>query len=349
MLPALLATGLPLAGDILGGIFGNNEAEKQQELYQQALAMIEGVSLPELQSMMINLPEYSSVGEYNPMLDVALQQQMSQLGDYQVDPRLLASQMGALGGLEQRAQTGITPTEMAALRQMQEDVSGDTMSARQDILREMAQRGQSGSGVELATQLQASQSGAQEAGRRSRELAAMVNDRALQSLLGAGDMAGNIRGQGFGEQKDIASAQDVINRFNVANRQNVGTANVASQNAAQMRNLQERQRISEQNVASRQQQEMYNRGLQKTLYDMQMQKAGAATNVMGASADAIDPSRTQKMFSNIGESAGPFAAAGSYYAGKSDGVTPEQERDDVEALIRPKNRKQMGQWYPTEK
>jgi len=53
------------------------------------------------------------------------------------------------------------------------------------------------------------------------DVSAQAQSRALQALMQGGQLGGQIRQQDFGEQSEKAQAQDAINRFNTANRQQV--------------------------------------------------------------------------------------------------------------------------------
>src|SRR5690606_10901263 len=120
-----------------------------------------------------------------------------------------------------------------------------------------------GSGMELAARLQSAQSSADRQSQESDRLMQIAQQRALDAMSQAGNLATGMRSQSFGEQSDIARARDLINQFNVQNQQNVHQRNVANTNQANLRNLQERQRLSEAGTAIKNAQQQYNKELQQ--------------------------------------------------------------------------------------
>jgi len=93
----------------------------------------------------------------------------------------------------------------------------------------MAERGVSGSGVELAAQLQSSQSSANRAQQEGQALEAEKYRRALQGMSATGSLAGTIREEEFGEQSEKASASDRIAQFNALQRAGAQQRNIAQQ------------------------------------------------------------------------------------------------------------------------
>jgi len=127
----------------------------------------------------------------------------------------------------------------------------------------MQQRGMADSGTSLAAQLQAQQASALAAQQQSAQMAQASIQAKQNALAQAAQAAGQMEQQQFGRQSQVKSAQDVINQFNAANRQNV-----AGQNLGQ------RQRISEQGSALRNQEQMFNKNLQQQQFENEMRKAG---------------------------------------------------------------------------
>jgi hypothetical protein len=75
-----------------------------------------------------------------------------------------------------------------------------------------------GSGAELAAQLANQQNAAQRQNETSLDVAGMAQKRAFDALAQRGRMAGDIRGQDFGERFRTGSARDEINRYNADQR-----------------------------------------------------------------------------------------------------------------------------------
>ena len=136
------------------------------------------------------------------------------------DPRLKQAQLAALASMQEIGTSGgLTAADKAQLSRVQGDVAQADRGRREAILQRMSARGMGGSGMELLAQLQSSQGATDRASQAGLDISGMAQQRALQALNQAGGMAGGIRGQDFGEQSQIAAAQDAISKFNAANTQ----------------------------------------------------------------------------------------------------------------------------------
>lgn len=177
------------------------------------------------------------------------------------DPRLEQAQMGALKYLQDiGTQGGLTAQDRQQLAQIEAEQKGVEKSQREAVLMNAAQRGVGGSGLSLASQMQAQQNAANNASQRGMDVASMAQQRALQAMMQSGQMAGQMRSQGFGEQSQVAQARDAINRFNTQNQQQVGMANTGARNQAQQFNLSNAQEIANQNAQNRMQGQQFNIG-----------------------------------------------------------------------------------------
>ena len=78
----------------------------------------------------------------------------------------------------------------------------------------MAQRGVGGSGVELAARLGANQASADRMSRESDTLVQQAQQRAMDAMMNQANLGGQIRSQDYGEQSNLASARDAMNKFN---------------------------------------------------------------------------------------------------------------------------------------
>lgn len=184
-----------------------------------------------------NLPEYELQRQF--YLDPEKYQlDPSAMEDIAVDPRYAEAQLAALSELSRIGEEGgLTPADRAALQETAESTAATERGIRGAIEQQARARGLGGSGMELAQQLVAAQGASQEGARAGRDVAQMAQNRALAALQGAGQLGGQIRGQEYGEQADLARARDLISRFNLSNRQQL------DQRQADMT-----QRISEMNV-----------------------------------------------------------------------------------------------------
>ncbi len=188
------------------------------------------------------------VGKYSPQIEQAIQAQPSKVAQISEDPKLRDAQLGALQALETRAATGFGPQERATLNKIRQQTEGDTQAKLQAIKDNMAARGISGSGAELAAQLQAAQAGANQAAMQGDELAASAAANALQAIQAQASQAGGMRTQDFNVANTRAAAEDAINRFNTENAIGRQTRNVSSLNQADLYNLGQAQDISNANT-----------------------------------------------------------------------------------------------------
>jgi hypothetical protein len=147
------------------------------------------------------------------------------------DPRLQEAQMAALNSLQDIANNGgMTAMDKANLSRVQMQTAQADRGRREAILQNMNARGMGGSGAELLAQLQSSQGATDRQAQEGLDIAGMAQLRALDAMARGGSLAGDIRGQDFGEQEAIARARDAINTFNVGqtnhgNQFNTGALN----------------------------------------------------------------------------------------------------------------------------
>jgi hypothetical protein len=194
------------------------------------------------------------------LADVALQDDTNMYG-INVDPRLKDAQMGALDALGGIAESGgMTLADQANMNRLQSQVAQADKGRRDAILQNMQMRGQSGSGLELLAQLQSGQAATTDASQASMDIAGMAQDRALQAIMQGGQLGGQIRGQDFGEQSDVARAQDAINAFNAGNRTQGNQFNANTFNRGQEFNIGNSLQTQQQNIGNTMQNQQFNAG-----------------------------------------------------------------------------------------
>jgi len=142
----------------------------------------------------------------------------SELGGAQADAGAIAAQRAALAQLGEISQGGYTAEEAAAMQRMRAETAQQEQSQRQAVQQQMAMRGMSGSGAELAGQLAAQQGGANRANTMTLEAEAQAQRRALQALGMQSGVASDMRGQSFGEETTRRGAVDDFNRWNSERR-----------------------------------------------------------------------------------------------------------------------------------
>jgi hypothetical protein len=128
------------------------------------------------------------------------------------------AQLMALQRLQGMA-AGDDPESAAEYARAQAEAAANERGVRMAALQRLAQRGAGAtSGLALAAQQDAAQASTQAANTRTLETAAAARRRALEALGMQGQLGGQLRQSDYQLQRDRASAQDAINRFNADSR-----------------------------------------------------------------------------------------------------------------------------------
>lgn len=314
--------GASIAAPVIGGIIGADQANKDRASAEnaraQALAQYLGISVPEAADMMINLQQYQSAGTLDPVLEQLITQGDTSMAGISTDPRLRQQQMAALDQYTQLAQSGATPADMAGFELARQNAAAEMQAKNNQILQEMQQRGQGGSGAELLAKLKGSQSGTQLLQQAQLEQAQAMQQARMAALAQQANLGSSIRQQDYGEQADLARARDAIANFNAQNSQAVQSRNVGSQNTAQAGNLANRQNIANLNTETMNKQQIHNQGLKQQQFQNQMQLADAKAGQYGNAAAAAQQQagQTAGMWAGIGQGVGTGLAA---FANKPSG------------------------------
>ena len=308
MIPALLQGGSILSS--LFGIFGGDD--KAQQYADKAIQELIKVNIPDPAAQKIAYERYRSAGELSPELEHAIKADPSAFEQIVQNQKYSQAQDRALGQLQSLGEEGgLSLSDKAALQEQLITNANKDKANRDAIADDMARRGQLGSGMALQAQL----GGAQAAGDRDAmaRLKALggAQDRALQAIQGAGDLAGKLQSQDYQRQSDVASARDRINQFNTQNAQSVQQRNVAARNNAAQTNLENQQRLMNANTDMGNEEQRYNKSLIHQNFDDQMKKAGAMAGVYGNAANQAQGQAAQQRQSwgAIGSSLGQMGSS----------------------------------------
>jgi hypothetical protein len=250
----LLSAGLSLGGNIAGAIASSGDRESAQNAYLEALRKIEEVGAPPELAKEIFLEKFKQAGILTPELENAVNLDTSEVSKIEEDPRLRQLGIGALEGISERGQVGLTAEDRAAFNVLRNQVAKDEAARRARIVQQYQERGMGGAGAELAAQLASSQAGTTEAAAASDRLASEASERALRALSATADISKGMRSQDFDIASEKAKAADAIKQFNIENEIARQRRNVESKNVAQKYNLGNLQDISDKNVALQHQQ-----------------------------------------------------------------------------------------------
>jgi hypothetical protein len=281
-----VAVGVGAAGLIAGQSNAQKQADAAEAARKQALGQFSGVTVPTIDSQTLALQNYQNTGELTP----EMQQQMllgnTNMEGISTDPRLQAAQMQALQQLSGIASGSPQAGDQAGFELARQNVAGELNAQNNKVLQDMQQRGQAGSGAELLMKLKNNQVGAQQLANQQMEQAKAMQQARMQALQSQANLASGIRGQDYSEQEKLANARDQIAKYNAANAQNVSNTNVGARNLATAQNLQNKQNISNMNTSTQNDQQKFNKGLQQTQFQNQIQKAGGTAAQLNNQATA---------------------------------------------------------------
>lgn len=320
-----LALGIIGGASVLGGGIANYLAQSsandraaaiQSDTMQKWLAL----NVPDPEQQKVVLDRFVNQGKIDPVLQTAIKQDPSAFNQIVTDAGTKAAQSRALGELENVGYSGgLRLQDKEALQEAQLQSQAQERGQRNAVAAQMAQRGLGGSGFDVAAQLQGQQGNADRAAQSSLRVASDAQNRALQAIEGAGNMATQYRTQDFGEQAQKANAADRISQFNTQNAQNVSNANVGLQNRAQETNLANAQDIANKNTGINNQQSLYNSGLIQQQFDNNVKRLGGATGQANTVAGTEQKGGTLagNAIANASSGIGNAAFAGASQAAKT--------------------------------
>lgn len=324
-----LIMGGSIVSGALGGLLGGNAAKKaaqsQADMIAAAMAqaqkIIDDVGAPPDLSKAIMLEQLQLAGVLTPELEEAINIGPSAVAAIQEDPGLRKAQVQALHEMSKRGRAGLTAEERAEMNRSRQDVQRDLSAKEDQIINEMAMRGQAGGGAEIAQRLLASQAGADRASEEADRIQALAAQRALQAIQAESAMAGQLRNQDFDIAATKAGAEDEFERFNVQNQIDRQQRNVATKNIAQERNLGEKQRIQDTNTGMANNEKYRQAQAQRDFWGDKMRQAEAKVAVltggMGQQAAATKAAGDAQanMWGQIGGGlSSGFGALSNYYA-----------------------------------
>lgn len=268
-------------GGVVGGLAGlfSGNGDDSKQYIDQAIQKLIAVNIPDPEAQRVAFKQYQLTGQLDPKLEQAIAANPTAFQQVVQNTKYTQAQDKALNQLQDLGeQGGLNLSDKANLQQELVTSANKDKANRDAITDDFARRGQAGSGMALQAQL----GGAQQAGDRDSQARLQslgtAQDRALQSIVGAGDLAGKLGQQDYQRQSDLAQAKDRINQFNTQNAQAVQQRNTAAQNAAQAENLENRQKVSNVNTDTYNKEEQYNKGLSQQNFENQMQQAQAESN-----------------------------------------------------------------------
>lgn len=312
------------------GIYGANQAGKASDrasadarAQQEAAYQILMQNNPELLKQLVNTSpeallfdpeEYGYIEGGSPILyGLPTDAQSTLAGD---SPEMRAMQMNSLNSLQERSEEGLSAQDQADFLRGRRR-SGEMARGREGaIINNMQARGMSGSGVEAAMRMIASQEGANRLSESQADQAstnAMVREQALRDLLSG---SSQVRGQDIALN---ATNADILNSFALENsrRHNeIRNARVDQQNRFNENETGEQRRISGMNTGLRNDAQLQNNSTLMTAD--QQRKASENQNLMDY-FNAVTNQNTSLAGAKLGALPGIYAQ-GAQDANRQTGI-----------------------------
>jgi len=239
-------------GGIMGAIVGQQETERgltaADQAQSQANQLMQNLANASDASRPLLIQQYRQAGILTPEMESAISAGPSAMSQVSTNGKGIQAQEQALKQMQDRAATGMTATDRAALAKAQSQSNVSQKAKLDQIMQQYKMMGQGGGTAALAAQLQAAQGGANEESQNALDIMGRSQQQALQAAAQAGGLGSQLEGQQFGEQSQKAQAADQMNRFNVQNQMAAQQQNVGAKNQAQASNLANLQNIGNQNV-----------------------------------------------------------------------------------------------------
>lgn len=326
---------------------------------RRLIQLYEKINLPDFDPRDITPEDYKVIGTYTPEIAPYVAEEAPQvLQESAITQEGMQAQRDALARLREAAATSEDPQFIGMVNRAVREAERGAQARQGSIMENFARRGQLGSGLEMAAQMQGGADAAERAAIAGESAAADAYRNRLQMLRDSASLGKDIRGQDLGmQEKNI----DIINAFNQRAAQaqrDWGKYRAGEMNEAQLKNLSAAQRASDLNKQARYNAAIGNRDYRKGIQQQQLENVlsktrGLAGQYEGRRQDIIG--RTQdrgQQIQGVGEGIGK---AYDYYDKPSSNKSSSQDRPTnpntgIWDYQEPKYRrdKDDGQYYYTE-
>jgi hypothetical protein len=319
---ALLGT---LGGQYMAGQQANamSESNRIQALATLAQALNRPPEIPEVKFERYAAPEeYQLAGTLTP--ETLTQTQLRQILS---SPEYLQAQEDVLSQYQLLTGEGLSAIDRAAIAEIQNEIATQERGQREAILQNMAQRGLSGSGAELAANLLAQQQASQTASLEGQRIGAQAQQARLQALGNVAQLGGVLGETEYERALNKARAEDVINQFNVQNRNVAQAQNLAAAQAIQNARTEQRNQIAQANVDLENQQRLQAANRPLAQYGLQSQYASGISGALGGQSalqaqQAMNQYQTQANLLGTGLQAGGTLGAMYYMRQPTQSTRP---------------------------
>jgi hypothetical protein len=350
-------------GGIIGGLIGqqqaqgqaaaaNNNANQANQILQQIQAA------PDISAPLI-LQQYAQSGVLTPEMEQQITAQLP--ASITTSPQYQQAQTTALQQMQQRATSGLTAADRAALTQANLQTQAGVQGQLGAIQNQMQQQGTADSGTSLAMKLAAAQSGQNQLAQNASNVAQQSQNAAMNAAGQLGQMGSAMQQQQFQQQFQQQQANEQMQRFNIQNQLGVQQQNTQAANQAQAANLANQQSLANQNVSTANQAAQQNKQNALSQYGANVNtaqiQAGGYNNLAGLNQQQAQQSA--QAGANIGAGIGAlvnpaastgltnlvngFAQGGEVKDFRSGGTVPGQAKvpgdhpanDTVKAMLSP--------------
>lgn len=311
-MPWLAAAGAVAAAGIGAASSASDRAKSLSENEKAVQAWLD-VNIPDPAQQKLALQRYVQAGELSPEMEEAVKRGPTNLEKVRVDPRYKQSQLRSLQSLSDLGSEGLSFADEAELADLNNDVNAAARGRIGALRDSAAARGVGGSGVTLALEQDAAQNAQAQQAKGARDKFALSRQRALDAILKAGTLAGDLRSSDYGEQKDLAQGRDAIDDFNARMLAGTRQRNTAAANDARRFNQTAKQAVSDRNTTLANEETKWNdvdRYQQR--FDNETKVASGKANAYAGNANAYaaNAKATAGIASGIGQG---IANAGSQY------------------------------------
>jgi hypothetical protein len=305
-----------IGASIIGsGAAGADQAQANADV-QNAINAVISTGMPPNMAQQVILQQYAAAGKLTPQMEQTINATFQQINPNQAG---MNAQMQALQQLQQVSQTGQTAAGRLALQQAQTAAGRQNEAQQNAVIQDMAQRGEAGSGAELAARLSAAQNNANQLSQSSNQVAANVAQNALGALSASGSLGGQIQGEQTGLAAQNAQIANLQQQFNTQNQLAIQQQNVQAQNQAQAQNLANQQALANANVSqANTEAERELQGQMQTYQATQGQNQLVANAYLGGAQNArYNAGQTQQTAAGIGSAIGDIGAGLSTLGGST--------------------------------
>lgn len=321
-----------IAGSIIGDASSSDERNAAKAAAEKAIKTIQETGAPPETAKEIFLKEFKSAGILTPEMEQNINVKFQPIVESKEGRE---AQMNALRQLQQISSGGLRPEDRFALSQIEQQTARENQAAQNDVIRNLAQRGQAGGGAELAARLQASQAGANQLSNQGLQVGALASQRALEALANTGSLAGNLRSQDYNAASRNADIANEMERFNIQNQLNVQQRNINARNAAQEKNLDVAQGLLNKNTDQTNQELLRQNQAKVADWQNKMTQNRLIADAYNQQSklNQDEAAATQNKWSSIGKGVGGIAAGvGKYYNDQPKPVLNQDEEETTNKI-----------------